>query len=487
MTFALLSASLPAQDEKKEKDAAKERVERAEALRLADAWLDAQQAYQHLPSLTAGVVVGDDLIWSRGYGTVDEQHSIAATPETIYSICSISKLFTSVALMQQWEARRVRLDEPIVSYLPWAALKASKQDSVPITLRGALSHSAGLPRESDYPYWAPPDFAFPTDDQIKAKIAEQPPLFPAERYYQYSNLGLTLAGDVVAQVSGETYSQYAQKHVLEPLGLKDTRTWFPLELYGKSMAIGYGAIKRDGTREKLKPFDTKGITPAAGYTSNVKDLAKFASWQFQLLRNDQENVLKSSTLREMQRVQFIDPGWKATYGLGFSVLHRDKDTFVGHEGSCPGYSTSLRMRNADETAVIIMIAAPADAQGAGIHIFGILDKRKGFSFKEPAPVKDVNLEDYAGHYSNQPWGAESVIVPWAGGLALLGLPASEPAANLVLLKTKSKDVFRRVREDGSEAEEFTFQRGPDGKVVGWTHFSNPTRKINDLPPAPAKP
>ena len=99
-------AAKPAEKTAAEKTAA----ERAEALRLVDAWLDSVQAYQHVPAISAGVVAGDLLIWSKGYGTIDEQHTIPASPQTIYSICSISKLFTSVSLMQQYEAGKVRLD-----------------------------------------------------------------------------------------------------------------------------------------------------------------------------------------------------------------------------------------------------------------------------------------------------------------------------------------------------------------------------------------
>jgi len=75
---------------------AKDAVERAEAIRVADAWLDSVQAYEHIPAISAGVVVGDDLVWAKGFGTIDAGHTVAATPRTIYSICSISKLFTSV-------------------------------------------------------------------------------------------------------------------------------------------------------------------------------------------------------------------------------------------------------------------------------------------------------------------------------------------------------------------------------------------------------
>ena len=152
---------------------------------------------------------------------------------------------------------RLRLDDPITTYLPWAKLKPLTEDSGPVTVRGILSHSAGLPREADYPYWSAPDFAFPSAEQIRTKIAEQTALYPAERYFQYSNLGLTLVGDIVEQVAGEPYAKYAKAHVLDPLGLSDTRPFFPNDLLGKQLAVGYSAMKRDGTRDLLKPFDTK--------------------------------------------------------------------------------------------------------------------------------------------------------------------------------------------------------------------------------------
>ncbi|MFX4377496.1 serine hydrolase domain-containing protein, partial [Acinetobacter baumannii] len=79
------------------------------------------------------------------------------------------------ALMQLYEADKVRLDAPITTYLPWATLKPIGTDSGPITLRAVLSHAAGLPREADFPYWSPPNFTFPTRDQLRDRIGQQLP------------------------------------------------------------------------------------------------------------------------------------------------------------------------------------------------------------------------------------------------------------------------------------------------------------------------
>ena len=149
-------------------------TERAEAYAVVDAYLDSVQAYHHIPALSAGVVVGDNLAWSKGYGTIDLQHTIPASPQTIYSICSISKLFTSIALMQQVEAGKVQLDAPLTTYLPWATFKPPTGDTGPITLRGLLTHSAGLPRESDSAYWTGPTFPFPPKPRSSRRSPTRP-------------------------------------------------------------------------------------------------------------------------------------------------------------------------------------------------------------------------------------------------------------------------------------------------------------------------
>jgi hypothetical protein len=75
------------------------------------------------------------------------------------------------------------------------------------------------------------------------------------------------------------------------------------------------------------------------------------------------------------------------------------------------------------------------------------------------------------------------MLPWAGGLAFLSLPTNDPAGDIEFLKPKGGDVFRRVRKDGSEAEEFRFVRDSSGKVTSFVHFSNPVRLELSLPDA----
>ena len=83
------------------------------------------------------------------------------------------------------------------SVLPWFQPENTFPGGPPVTVEGLLTHSSGIPRESDHPYWTAP-FDFPTHDEVVEGITNQETLYPAWKYFQYSNLGLTLVGEIVA-------------------------------------------------------------------------------------------------------------------------------------------------------------------------------------------------------------------------------------------------------------------------------------------------
>jgi CubicO group peptidase (beta-lactamase class C family) len=169
----------------------------ASALELARGWLEGQSAYERIPGVSAAIVYDQDVLWSGGFGKADLASGRPARADTLYSICSISKLFTSIAVLQQRDAGHLRLDDPVARHLPWFALKRSEGEG-DVTIEGLLTHAAGLPRESDYPYWSAPDFVFPTREEIIERLKGQEPLYAPERNFQYSNLGITLAGECAA-------------------------------------------------------------------------------------------------------------------------------------------------------------------------------------------------------------------------------------------------------------------------------------------------
>ncbi len=437
-----------------------------EALKLIDVWLDAQRDYDRVPGMSVIIVDDQEVLWSGAYGMANLEEQVKATPSTLYSICSISKLFTSVAIMKLYDEGKLRLDDEIDDLLPWYDLKQKYPDSWPITIRTLLTHSSGLPRESNHPYWTGPDHLFPVSDSIKSELHNQETLYPSSTYFQYSNLGLTMLGEVVEAVSGMPYEEYIKQNILDPLDLQDTRTFLPEEKYGSDLAVGYTALNREGSREKAKLFQAEGITAAAGFSSNVNDLGKFASWQFRLLDTTTTEILRPSTLKYMHNVHWTDPDGKNTWGLGFGVnISEAGEKRVGHSGGCPGYITLFSMIPSKKRAYAVFtngIGTNTTGYVQGMH--SILEKYK--KEVKNAPVNDTvpELDEYIGYYSMLPWTNEAYLASWHNNLVLLSLPSNDPAKSIVVLKYVEKDIFRRLRDDGELGETFEFMRDDTGSI-----------------------
>ena len=449
-----------------------------QSIGLLEAWIDAKLAYDKIPGISLGFVVDQDLVWRKGYGYADVQRKAPATPKTLYSICSISKLFTSIAVMQLKDEGKLQLDDPVAKHLPWFTMKPFDPDSPPVTIRGLLTHSAGIPREADQPYWTGPDFRFPSREDVIKGLSNQSMLYPSSRYFQYSNLGLTLAGQIVEQVSGKPYADYVRENILGPLHLGSTTPEIPVNEQGKLLAVGYGTLSRDGERPTMPVFQARGIAPAAGFASNVEDLARFASWQFRLLAKGGQEVLKASTLREMQRVQWMDPDWKTSWGLGFTVMRWENRTVVGHGGSCPGFRTELSLLPDEKIAGIAMVnAMGVDPNDFVLQMIKILSPALQKIKDSPGQGKaaDPTLQKFTGLYRSA-WGEVAVIV-WDDGLAAVELPGGNPLEGMEKMKWVEGLRFQRIRSNGEPGEEITFEVAPDGRVLRFKQHGNYTDKV----------
>ena len=454
----------------------------ADALHLLDIWMDAAQAYGGIPGASLSVVHDQGLVWAKGYGYAHVEREEPATSSTMYSICSISKLFTAVGVLQLRDQGNVELDDPVAKHLDWFKIRDDHPEAGPVTVEGLLTHTSGLPREAGAPYWTGPDYPFPTHEEIVATLPTQSMLYPPRTYYQYSNLALTLAGEIVAAASGQAYDDYIRANILDPLGMSSTFTDLDDRFRGNRLASGYTARGRDGKRQLVPDYRVRGVSPAAGFISTVEDLGRFASWQFRVLDGD-DALLDRNTLREMHRVHWLEPDGDTTYGLGFSVWKSDGDTFVGHGGSCPGYRSHLLLRPQDKVATAFMtngqgvnsrqfaqtafdIVAPALRKAAGKPNGDTTADGVPASSEGGATAVRETLMRFTGTYQ-RPLGGESAVLMREGDLHVLSLPTDDPLDSLTRLRHIEDGTFRRVRDNGDPGEEFIFEEMPDGRMLMW--------------------
>jgi CubicO group peptidase (beta-lactamase class C family) len=435
------------------------------ALAAIDAWVEGVRTYERIPGVSIGIIRDQDLIWNNGYGYSNLETKRPADADTLYSICSISKLFTSIGIMQLRDANKLTLRDSVGEHLDWFNITQAHSDSGPITIESLLTHSSGLPRESDFPYWNGPDLPFPTRQQMIEKLKTQNTLYPAQHYFQYSNLALSLAGEIVQEQSGQGYQEYIKANILGPLGLSSTRTYYPEKMRGDELAVGYTGIRRSGTREPVKPFFTRGITAAAGFTSSVNDLATFASWQFRLLEEGGDEVLNANTLREMHRVHWVDPDWETTWGIGFAIQRVEDMTIIGHGGGCPGYITNFSMTTKDKIATVVLTNA---GDGPARNVAQNVLKTISAALKEAKTPPEDDVPDfsmYEGNYEAPPWGGEVAIRQWGDQLVVIDIPSDDLGEAMIKLKHDSSHTFVRLTDDDEPREPWVFEMADDGKAV----------------------
>jgi CubicO group peptidase (beta-lactamase class C family) len=435
----------------------------ADAITVFDLWVEQHIADRGVPGLSIAVVYDQDLVWSKGYGFADLEKEIPATPSTVYRIGSITKLFTATAILQLRDAGKLRLDDPVSLYLPWFSVPNPFPDAPEITIRQLLTHTAGLSREADFPYWT--DHIFPTREELAESVPEQDAIDPPETTYHYSNLGVSLLGEIVAEVSGQPWADYIQENILSPLGMLSSSAAPDAEILSR-LAAAYLIEGPDGTRDTMEYYTEGAIAPAAAIVSTVEDLGRFASFQFRGGPAGGNQVLKGSTVREMQRVHWVYDSFSGGRGLGFAVTRRDGKTFVGHGGSIGGNVTNLLMVPDEKIAVIVAINAddgsPLTVARQAYAVFAppILSAVRQPPPRKPEP--DPAWQRYAGLYSD-PWGWEYRVLVLGGDLVIYGYdypPWDDASTGYTRLTPVEGTTFRQP-----DNELLTFELDANGEVV----------------------
>lgn len=473
MVVLLTAAGSPAADTSVSRGLAKQ-PEVAAAIKVFDAWATATAATREQPGVSIGLVYDQDLMWAKGYGFADLEKKTAATPATLYRIASITKLFTTTAIMQLRDAGKLQLDDPVSKHLAWFKPRNPYPQAPVLTIRHLVTHTSGLPREAAGTNWS--DLKFPSRKEMMQILADQEAVLPPETEWKYSNLALAIAGEVVAAVSGEPWEQYVENRVLKPLNMDATRVIPKADTPG--LATAYGR-RVPGKARDTEPFvDIAGVRPCGNMASSVEDLAKFISLQFREGPAGRGQLLKASTLREMQRVQWLRPDWRSGWGLGFSIRRVGEQVRVGHGGSLPGHRTQIEFAPADKFGVIVLTNAnDGDPLRYVDQAFTLLTPaiQRAVAPPKQAAAPDPAWDKYAGTYS---WKhAEVQVMVLNGELVLINPEAENPWETRTLLKPiqEKAHTFRMVSPSpgySASGELLWFEVAPDGRVTRMSTANN---------------
>lgn len=308
---------------------------------------------ERTPGLAWGVIRDGEVVTSEGLGTLRVGEQAQPNADSVFRIASMTKSFTGAASMTLVAEGKLRLDEPVATYVPelahWRGLTT---DAPPLTVRHLVSMESGLP--SDDP-WADRHVDLPSEamDDLIAKGASFT-WTPGTRF-EYSNLGWGLVGRVIERVAGVTPQQLVTERLLEPLGMSST-TW--TRPPGRNVAEPYRWQDDDWVAEP-EPLGDGTIAPMGGLWSTVADLARWVAFfcDADPPRDDPDDgPLPRWARREMEQPRRMDsvdsvrprpdgPARHIGYGYGIGLSMRIDPRLgavVTHSGGLPGYGSHMR-------------------------------------------------------------------------------------------------------------------------------------------------
>jgi len=309
--------------------------------------LDAEFAKSGPASMSVAVARDGRFLWEQSWGWADKEKKIRATPQTMYSLASISKPITATVLMTLVEQGKVDLDRPVTDYLGGAQLRGFAGDPKQATLRRIANHTSGLPLHYHFFYADEDRRAPPFAESIRRYgILVTPP----GEHLQYSNFGFGLLDHVISQVSKQPFEEYARRQVFEPLGLAGVTV--ATKAPEKNHAVRY---RVDGRPITFYDFDHRG---ASALYASAHDLVRFAFLHVGTLGKDQKRILREDTLRAM-----TEPSPVSQYGVAWRVEDRDGVRVLSHTGGMDGVSTILMLVPSRRTAVAVLCSSQSDMPG----------------------------------------------------------------------------------------------------------------------------
>lgn len=327
----------------------------------------------NIPSCSIALISGDKVIWSNAYGYTNLWARTPAAPNTVYLIGSTFKAMSTIALLQQMEQGKFKLDDPVNNYLTDFKIQGEDPQH-PITFRHLLTHTSGLLGDfGGFPVWGdtvPP----PLEDYLRKSLkVTRAPLVKVE----YSNLAYTLVAYLVQKFSGVPYKQYIQEHIFTPLEM-DSTAFEPRPDMEERLSIPY--VVDEKTHAQVGAVRVKASVWPAGIVYGT--VLNQANWLIANLNGGvfkEKRLISQATLDQMFTRQYdqfkggIESIWgneTAGFGLTWWVEVRDGDHYIAHSGSLAGY-TAFLLGNRDRK---LGFAIMTNGNRAHPHLFKLADK-----------------------------------------------------------------------------------------------------------------
>lgn len=341
------------------------------------------QSYVTAKQFMGSVLVSQQgkILLDKGYGSANLEWEIPNSPATKFRLGSITKQFTAASILLLEERGKLKVEDPVKKYMPDAPAAWDK-----ITIFHLLTHTSGIPSFTSFPDYRSTEATPTTPENLVARFRDKPLEFQPGEKWNYSNSGYALLGYLIEKVSGQSYGEFVQQNIFNPLGMKDSG-------YDSNSAIiahraagyqsGANALVNAGFIHMTIPFS------AGALYSTTEDLLK---WEQALFGG---KVLSSASLAKMTTP------FKQDYAFGLTVSANHGFKVIEHGGGIEGFATQLSYYPDDNLVVIVLGSIvgrfPSEiAARLGDIVHGV--KSIPVSERKEITVSPKILAAYAGTY-----------------------------------------------------------------------------------------
>jgi CubicO group peptidase (beta-lactamase class C family) len=435
-----------------------------DAGRALDSFLALRHALDRVPGVQAAVLHDGEVVTSVAHGVADVDTGRPLTTDHRFRIASHSKTFTATAVAQLAERGRLRLDDPVATWLPHLAAAGVGA----ATLRELLAHGAGIVRDGwDGDHWQLVR-PFPDAARLAAISADDAAVLARNERFKYSNIGFALLGAIVEAASGQPYAEHVRRELLEPLGLAATTPDIDPDAAGDH-ATGHTGLATGSRRIPIDHVATGAMAAATGFSSTAADVVRWAAAHFL----GDSRIISDDTKRMMQRTEWTVAGGAGEYGLGFAIADVGGRRVLGHGGGFPGFITRTWFDPAERWAVAVLTNAIDGPALAYANVAVRLIDLAGHPPPERPPVEAPSR--FTGRFATL-WGVVD-IVSLGERLYAIDPTQPDPLAAPQHLDVVDDDTLRIAEAPGyaSPGELVRYGRAADGSP-SWVRIGAATAR-----------
>jgi CubicO group peptidase (beta-lactamase class C family) len=423
------------------------------ALNYIGRWLEFQMRMSEQPGCVVAIAHKDRIVFEQAFGSADLSKGEPLTPNHHFRIASHSKSFTAAGVMKLRELGKLKLDDAIGKYVG-----DLHPEIAGVTLGQVLSHSAGIVRDGKDAGQFSDRRPFLDRKELLHDLKHPPSIEPNTRF-KYSNHGFGLIGLVIESITGEAFTSWIKREIMDAAGLEDTHPDMPVPK-GVPVASGHSGKLLLGCRLPIPGlYATNAVAPAGGVVSTARELALFFS---QLSPKAERSILSVSSRREMVRRQWRNQHSSLVryYGLGTISGTLNGWDWFGHSGGLQGFITRTCVIPQHDLTVAVLTNA-IDGW-AGPWVDGIMHILRAFS-QNGAPSRKVS--DWCGRWWSL-WGAVD-LVPMGEKVLVMAPGFINPVGDAAEVEITGRDQGRFAVADGyaSYGEPVRRVRNRSGKVI----------------------